>query len=64
MSRPAQREWHFYVSDMIGTRNRLIHGYLGLDNEIIWDIIEHEIPLLIEQLRSLKKDADESRIRC
>lgn len=98
MSDPAEREWHFYLDDMIGfaervishtdgldqaafiasglnydatvrnleligeaathipeqvraanpqiawrqiiaTRNRLIHGYLGIDNDTLWSII-------------------------
>lgn len=98
MSEPLQREWHFYVDDMIGfcrkvleytinldhgtfsasglnydatlrnmeligeaathvpvlirsshpevawrkviaTRNRLIHGYLGIDNDVLWSIV-------------------------
>ena len=122
MSEPLQREWRFYVSDMIGfaekvvaytngldqqkfvasglnydatvhnlillgeaathipehvrtfaseidwrqiigTRNRLIHGYAGINNDIVWDIIQDEIPVLIEQLYTLKKAADENRIR-
>ena len=121
MSEPLQREWRFYVSDMIGfaekviaytegldqeqfvasglnhdatvhnlillgeaathipahvrtfanaidwrqivgTRNRLIHGYVGINNDIVWDIVKDEIPLLIEQLYALKKSADENRI--
>lgn len=122
MSEPMQREWRFYVSDMIvfaekvmaytdgldqekfvasglnydatvhnlillgeaathipehvrtfaskidwrqiiGTRNRLIHGYVGINNDIVWDIIQDEIPVLIEQLNALKKAADENQIR-
>jgi uncharacterized protein with HEPN domain len=47
---------------VIGTRNRLIHGYLGLDNEIIWDIIQNEIPELIKQLTALIKASDENQI--
>ena len=122
MSEPLQREWRFYVSDMIGfaekvmaytegldqerfvasdlnydatvhnlillgeaathipehvrtfasaidwrqivgTRNRLIHGYVGINNDIVWDIVKDEIPLLIEQLYTLKKSADENQVR-
>lgn len=48
---------------VIGTRNRLIHGYLGINNDIVWDIIQNEIPVLIEQLYALKKAADENKIR-
>jgi uncharacterized protein with HEPN domain len=47
---------------VIGTRNRLIHGYLGIKNEVVWDIIQNEIPPLIEQLLALKQAADERRI--
>ena len=114
MSDPAQREWHFYIDDMIdfahkvlvysdgldqvsfvgsglnydatlrnleligeaamhisdairaahpeipwrmiiATRNRLIHGYLGIDNDILWSIIQDDIPALLQLLVSLRK---------
>jgi uncharacterized protein with HEPN domain len=48
---------------IVATRNRLIHGYLGIKNEVVWDIIQNEIPALIEQLYALKKAADENAIR-
>ena len=48
---------------VIGTRNRLIHGYLGIKDEVVWDIIQNEVPVLIEQLHALKKAADENQIR-
>lgn len=38
---------------MIGTRNRLIHGYFDVDQDIIWNIISHDLPLLIPELRRL-----------
>lgn len=48
---------------IVGTRNRLVHGYVGINNDIVWDIIQDEIPVLIEQLYALKKAADENQIR-
>jgi len=48
---------------IIGTRNRLVHGYLGINNDIVWDIIQNEIPVLITQLQALIKAADENKIR-
>lgn len=100
MSEQMQREWRFYIDDMVGfcrkalayteglkydatlrnieligeaathvpesvrlahpeiawrkviaTRNRLIHGYLGIDNDVLWSIVESDIPLLLEQLQ-------------
>jgi uncharacterized protein with HEPN domain len=40
---------------IIATRNRLIHGYLGIDNDTIWSIIKDDIPALLPQLKALKK---------
>lgn len=37
---------------IIATRNRLIHGYLGIDNDTLWSIIRDEIPELIALLES------------
>lgn len=39
---------------IIATRNRLIHGYLGIDNDTLWSIIRDEIPALQSQLSALK----------
>lgn len=114
MSDPVQREWRFYLDDMIGfaekviaytqgldqegfvssglnydatvrnleligeaathipdeirqanpqiswrliiaTRNRLIHGYLGIDNDTLWSIIRSDIPALLPNLLVLKQ---------
>ncbi|WP_297455730.1 DUF86 domain-containing protein [Ferrovum sp.] len=113
MSDPTQREWRFYIDDMIGfaekviaytdgldqaafvasglnydatvrnleligeaathvpdfvrtavphvpwrliiaTRNRLIHGYLGIDNDTLWSIIRSDIPALLPHLIALR----------
>lgn len=40
---------------IIATRNRLIHGYLGIDGDTLWSIIQSDIPSLLPQLESLKK---------
>ncbi|WP_082081690.1 HepT-like ribonuclease domain-containing protein [Methylocucumis oryzae] len=29
---------------LIATRNRLIHGYLGIDDDILWSIIKTDVP--------------------
>lgn len=39
---------------MIATRNRLIHGYLGIDDDTLWSIIHDDVPELQEQLKALK----------
>lgn len=38
---------------MIGTRNRIIHGYLGIDDDVVWSIIRDDIPELTLQLSGL-----------
>jgi len=40
---------------IIATRNRLIHAYLGIDTDIIWSIIQHDIPDLLLVLRQLRE---------
>ena len=40
---------------VIATRNRLIHGYLGIDNDTLWSIIQDDIPSLLADLQSLAK---------
>jgi uncharacterized protein with HEPN domain len=36
-----------------GTRNRLIHGYIDVDLDIIWTIIKHDLPSLIKELERI-----------
>lgn len=38
---------------MIATRNQLIHGYLGIDNDILWNIVSADIPELLPKLQAL-----------
>ena len=39
---------------IIATRNRLIHGYLGIDNDTLWSI-QDDIPPLLVELTDLHK---------
>ena len=39
--------------EVVGTRNRLAHAYLGIDVDTIWDIVSGELPLLREELKAL-----------
>ena len=38
---------------IIGTRNQVVHGYLGIDDDVVWDIIQTDVPNLLPKLRSL-----------
>lgn len=37
---------------IIGLRNRLIHGYDAVDLDILWNIVQSDLPPLIEQLEA------------
>ncbi len=38
---------------IVGTRNRVAHAYLGLDDDVIWSIIQGDVPDLLPKLRRL-----------
>lgn len=42
-------EWR----QIVATRNRVAHAYLGIDDDVIWDIIQNELPDLLAALRHL-----------
>ena len=35
---------------IVGLRNRIIHGYDAVDDEIVWDIVQSKLPALAAQL--------------
>ena len=39
--------WHA----IIGLRNRLAHGYLGIDDDVVWSVVQDAIPTLLTSLR-------------
>ena len=39
---------------VIATRNQLIHGYAGIDDDVLWSIVQTEVPSLLKSLRHLK----------
>ena len=39
---------------IVGVRNVLIHGYLGIDDDIIWDIVTNEVEKLFLALEKLE----------
>lgn len=42
---------------IIATRNRLIHGYLGIDDDTLWSIIQDDVPELLPPLKALRATA-------
>ncbi len=46
----SQIQWRL----IIATRNKLIHGYLGIDDDTLWSIIQTDVPGLLSQLQQIK----------
>jgi uncharacterized protein with HEPN domain len=40
-------------SAIVGIRHKIVHDYLHVDFDIIWDVTTADLPLLIAQLESL-----------
>jgi uncharacterized protein with HEPN domain len=47
-----QLEWRL----MTATRNRLIHGYFGVDYELVWDVVQNQIPEVQTKVRSILEE--------
>ena len=45
---------------IIATRNRLIHGYLGIDTDTLWSIIRSDVPAVLARLIALGRDLPRS----
>src|SRR3990172_1464758 len=38
---------------MAGLRNRLIHDYFGVDYDLVWNVVQQDIPVLREHVRHI-----------
>ena len=49
------KQKYIYIpwKDIAGMRDKLIHGYFGVDIESVWKTIENDIPILKEQIISI-----------
>jgi uncharacterized protein with HEPN domain len=49
---PALAELFTDLPQIVGMRNRLVHGYDQLDLDVLWDATMNHIPKLLEQVRA------------
>lgn len=40
-------------SEIVAFRHRVVHHYFGLDYEIIWELLDKELPILQRQIDSI-----------
>lgn len=44
---------HVEWQRIIGLRNRIIHEYFGIDYQIVWQIIQHQLDVFLDEIRSI-----------
>ena len=48
-----QKYGHLEWRAMAGMRDRLIHGYFGVDYGIVWDVVTNKIPILHQAIKEI-----------
>ena len=43
---------------IVGFRNVLVHDYLGIDLELVWRLLQRDLPVLRDAVRRLLKEHD------
>jgi uncharacterized protein with HEPN domain len=53
---PDLKKFYYDIpwKEISGMRDKLIHDYLGVDIEVIWKTIEHDLPILQKELKKIK----------
>jgi uncharacterized protein with HEPN domain len=47
-------------SRIISFRNRLIHGYATIADEVVWGVLETNLPVLAREVKNLLEKAGDS----
>lgn len=50
-----QKYDHIEWRAMAGMRDRLIHGYFGVDYDIVWDVVINKVPVLRQEIEQILK---------
>jgi uncharacterized protein with HEPN domain len=55
---PATAERFPELRQIVGMRNRLVHGYDTLDLDVLWDTVVNEVPKLLEHTNRVLLEED------
>lgn len=52
---PSFRERHPQIpwDAIAGMRSKIVHDYMDVDEDIVWDSVVHELPLLVDELKRI-----------
>ena len=48
-----QKYGHVEWRAMPGMRDRLIHGYFGVDYDVVWDAVTNKVPALHQEIEGI-----------
>lgn len=39
--------------EITGMRHKIVHDYMGVDEDVVWEVVTHDLPVLIDILKKL-----------
>lgn len=42
--------------EIIGMRHRIVHDYLNVDEDVVWEVVQQDLPPLVKVLENLMPD--------
>jgi uncharacterized protein with HEPN domain len=43
-------------ADIVGMRSKIVHDYMNVDEDIVWEVATRDLPTLVEALERLQPD--------
>jgi uncharacterized protein with HEPN domain len=45
-------------ADIVGMRHKVVHDYLGVDEDIVWQVVTEDLPNLVSALQLIVPPSD------